>query len=42
MKRFHFLVTAGPTREMLDPVRFLSNVSTGVLGYSIAGAAKRR
>lgn len=38
----HLLVTAGPTREMLDPVRFLSNVSTGVMGYEIAKAAKRQ
>lgn len=34
------LITAGPTREMLDPVRFLSNVSTGEMGYAIARAAK--
>ena len=34
------LVTAGPTREMLDPVRFLSNVSTGRMGYTIAGTAR--
>ena len=37
----HLLVTAGPTREMLDPVRFLSNVSTGHMGYQIARQAKR-
>ena len=37
----HLLVTAGPTREMLDPVRFLSNVSTGYMGYAIAREAKR-
>jgi len=36
------LVTAGPTREYLDPVRFLSNRSTGTLGYAIAAAAARR
>ncbi|MBI3999755.1 MAG: phosphopantothenoylcysteine decarboxylase, partial [Candidatus Omnitrophica bacterium] len=35
------LVTAGPTREMLDPVRFLSNVSTGHMGYQMAHQAKR-
>ncbi|MBI4358103.1 MAG: phosphopantothenoylcysteine decarboxylase [Candidatus Omnitrophica bacterium] len=40
-KKIHLLVTAGPTREMLDPVRFLSNVSTGHLGYQIARQAKR-
>ncbi len=32
------LVTAGPTREFLDPVRFLSNRSTGKMGYAIAMA----
>lgn len=34
----HALVTAGPTREPLDPVRYLSNHSSGKQGYSIAGA----
>ena len=33
------LVTAGPTREALDPVRFLTNHSSGRMGYAIAGAA---
>lgn len=33
------LITAGPTREMLDPVRFISNVSTGHMGYSLAHVA---
>jgi phosphopantothenoylcysteine decarboxylase/phosphopantothenate--cysteine ligase len=36
------LVSAGPTREALDPVRFLSNRSTGTMGYEIAAAAARR
>lgn len=36
------LVTAGPTREALDPVRFLSNHSSGRMGYAIAKAAARR
>lgn len=36
------LVTAGPTREALDPVRFLSNRSTGKMGYAIATAAAKR
>lgn len=36
------LVTAGPTREMIDPVRFLSNRSTGKMGYAIAEAARDR
>ena len=38
----HVLVTAGPTREMIDPVRFLSNRSTGKMGYAIAEAARDR
>ena len=33
------LVTAGPTREALDPVRFLTNHSTGKMGYAVAAAA---
>ena len=36
------LVTAGPTREELDPVRYLSNRSSGKMGYAIAEAAFRR
>ncbi len=36
------LVTAGPTREALDPVRFLTNHSTGKMGYALAKAASRR
>ncbi|HET7186562.1 MAG TPA: bifunctional phosphopantothenoylcysteine decarboxylase/phosphopantothenate--cysteine ligase CoaBC [Gemmatimonadaceae bacterium] len=36
------LVTAGPTREQIDPVRFLSNYSTGKMGVAIASAAWRR
>lgn len=35
-------VTAGPTREALDPVRFLSNKSTGKMGYAIAKEAYKR
>lgn len=35
------VVTAGPTREALDPVRFLSNRSSGRMGFAIAGAAAR-
>jgi len=34
------LVTAGPTREALDPVRFLSNRSSGKMGYAVAAAAR--
>ena len=36
------LVTAGPTREKIDPVRYLSNHSTGKMGYAIARAAISR
>jgi phosphopantothenoylcysteine decarboxylase/phosphopantothenate--cysteine ligase len=36
------LITAGPTREELDPIRFLSNHSSGKMGYAIARAAYRR
>lgn len=36
------LVTAGPTREAIDPVRFISNHSTGKMGYALAKAAMRR
>ena len=36
------LVTAGPTREKIDPIRFISNYSTGTFGYEIAGEAARR
>jgi len=35
----HILITAGPTREAIDPVRYLSNHSSGKMGYAIAGAA---
>ena len=35
----HVMVTAGPTREALDPVRFISNRSSGKMGYAIAAAA---
>ncbi len=35
----NILITAGPTREALDPVRFLSNRSTGKMGYALAEAA---
>jgi phosphopantothenoylcysteine decarboxylase / phosphopantothenate---cysteine ligase len=36
------VVTAGPTREPLDPVRFLSNPSSGKMGYAVARVAARR
>ena len=36
----HFLITAGPTREALDPVRYLSNRSSGRMGFALAEAAR--
>lgn len=42
MEGLKVTVTAGPTREPLDPVRFLSNRSTGKMGYAIARAAMMR
>jgi phosphopantothenoylcysteine decarboxylase/phosphopantothenate--cysteine ligase len=36
------LVTAGPTREAIDPVRYISNRSSGKMGYALAEAARRR
>ena len=36
------LITAGPTREAFDPVRFLSNPSTGKMGYALAATAQQR
>jgi phosphopantothenoylcysteine decarboxylase / phosphopantothenate---cysteine ligase len=38
----HILVTAGPTQEPFDPVRFISNHSSGKMGYALALMAKRR
>ncbi len=38
----HVLVTAGPTREPIDPVRYISNRSSGKMGYGVAAAALRR
>ena len=42
LARKKIVVTAGPTREYLDPVRFISNRSSGKMGYAIAEAARRR
>jgi phosphopantothenoylcysteine decarboxylase/phosphopantothenate--cysteine ligase len=36
------LITAGPTRERIDPVRFISNRSSGKMGYAVAQAARDR
>ncbi|TAN24532.1 MAG: bifunctional phosphopantothenoylcysteine decarboxylase/phosphopantothenate--cysteine ligase CoaBC [Acidobacteria bacterium] len=38
----HVLITAGPTREAIDPVRYLSNRSSGRMGYALAEAARQR
>jgi phosphopantothenoylcysteine decarboxylase/phosphopantothenate--cysteine ligase len=40
-KKIHFLITAGGTREYIDPVRFISNASSGKTGYALAQAAVR-
>ncbi len=37
-----FIVTAGPTREFLDPFRFISNPSSGKMGFALARAARER
>ena len=42
MQGLKVLVTAGPTREKIDPVRYISNHSTGKMGYAIARAAMMR
>ena len=39
---YNILITAGPTREFIDPVRFISNPSTGIIGYLIAAYARKR
>ena len=40
--RRHVVVTAGPTREWVDPVRYISNVSSGKMGFAVAAAAVER
>jgi phosphopantothenoylcysteine decarboxylase / phosphopantothenate---cysteine ligase len=40
-RAWRFLITAGPTREAIDPVRFLSNRSSGKMGYALATAASQ-
>ena len=42
MEGMHVLVTAGPTMEAIDPVRFISNHSTGMMGYAIARICRQR
>lgn len=40
LRAMRFLITAGPTREPIDPVRYLSNRSSGKMGYALAKAAR--
>ncbi len=42
LKHLNIMITAGPTREPLDPVRYISNHSSGKMGLAIADAAARR
>lgn len=42
LKQLKIMITAGPTREALDPVRFISNHSSGKMGFAIAHAAAAR
>lgn len=42
LKDKRILITAGPTREPIDPVRFISNPSSGKMGYAVAKVAERR
>lgn len=42
LAQYSILITAGPTREALDPVRFITNHSSGKMGFSIAAAAAKR
>ncbi len=42
LKGHRVLVTAGPTREPIDPVRYISNRSSGKMGYAMATVARRR
>ncbi len=41
MKPLCFLITAGPTREFFDPIRYISNRSSGKMGYAIAAACRK-
>ena len=42
MKGINVIISAGPTQEAIDPVRYISNHSTGKMGYELAKAASRR
>ena len=41
-RKLTYIVTAGPTREPIDPVRFISNPSSGKMGFAVASEAKSR
>ncbi len=41
LKGLHIMITAGPTQEAIDPVRFISNHSSGKMGYALAEAAQK-
>lgn len=42
LQHLNIMITAGPTREALDPVRYISNKSSGKMGFAIAAAAAKR
>lgn len=42
LQHLNIMITAGPTREALDPVRYISNHSSGKMGYAVAAAAAKR
>lgn len=42
LQHLNLMITAGPTREPLDPVRYISNHSSGKMGFAIAAAAAQR
>ena len=42
LKNKHILITAGPTQEAIDPVRYISNASTGKMGYALARTCLKR
>ncbi|MCD9541334.1 bifunctional phosphopantothenoylcysteine decarboxylase/phosphopantothenate--cysteine ligase CoaBC [Photobacterium carnosum] len=42
LSELNIVITAGPTREAIDPVRYLSNYSSGKMGFAIAAAAAKR
>ncbi|WP_333609390.1 bifunctional phosphopantothenoylcysteine decarboxylase/phosphopantothenate--cysteine ligase CoaBC [Arsukibacterium sp.] len=41
LQHLHFTITAGPTREAIDPVRYISNHSSGKMGFALASAAAK-